>query len=575
MEFGPHNQSQNQETLSAEKKESKKSKKKDAEKLGAFAVEAKPAQKDKKTTGWWERLSDSETPAKPERKIPKDERSPNDKTPELSGEAPLEHLSEVELTAVAKDLAHGRRNELAAELAEAAAYSPAADQAKAADAFLARAEASGDPAAAYEAAWQEFDTEPADDRAITEGEVSEQSDEPAPLEQIIDPHQAAEGELPLGLHRHDAAPQSGVEADADQPELAAGGGATTPPSPPRHPTIGGSVDWAPQPPIGGGFNTAPSPITSLANPNVISVADAYRHERRAQQRGLLVGGIVGYLIGRRRGRIKTEKRLLPVQKKLEQEVLSLQTTLLEREGRIRQAAAERRQVALSPASERLINATVEQKRQTSQAHRPSSERIGHVLMAAEGFSPAREAVAAHQPLAEKLIVERPVSTTAVVEKLSIEKQIITMPRGELLAASEKIVVEGTTLRQIYETHLIGERGLRRLVAEHLSGGNIERALRRELVEREIDYERDPVLRDRARASLTGGGKGALNSLVQRAGAVAVLEEQVKALEQTAARNSTRDKPNKRISNHHVADVALVSAITVLLAIIIILLTRGQ
>ncbi|MEO8104962.1 MAG: hypothetical protein ABI602_01360, partial [Candidatus Saccharibacteria bacterium] len=359
-----------------------------------------------------------------------------------------------------------------------------------------------------------------------------------------------------------------VDDDSSQPEPGTGG-VIMPPPPPRRPTTGGSVNGEAQPPIDD-FNTSRS-----ISPNVISVEDANRHERRAQQRGLLVGGIVGYLIGRRRGRIKTEKRLLPVQKKLEQEVLRLQSTLLEREGRIRQAAAERRRVALSPASERLISATAEHISVRSPAPRPSSERIGHVLMVGEGFRPASEAVAANRPSAGIPLAERPISSQPVIEKLTIEKQVTTMPRAELLAVSEKVVIEGTTLRQIYETHLIGERGLRRLVAEHLGGGDIQRALRRELVEREIDYERDPVLRDRARASLTGGGKGALNSLVQQAGAVAVLEEQVIALEQTAARNLARQKLPKRTSTHQVADVALVSAITILLAIIIVLLTRGQ
>ena len=57
------------------------------------------------------------------------------------------------------------------------------------------------------------------------------------------------------------------------------------------------------------------------------------------------------------------------------------------------------------------------------------------------------------------------------------------------------MIDGSSLRQIYETRLVGERGLRRLVAEHLRGGDLKRAFRREITEREIDFERDPAMRD--------------------------------------------------------------------------------
>jgi len=239
----------------------------------------------------------------------------------------------------------------------------------------------------------------------------------------------------------------------------------------------------------------------------------------------LVGGIVGYLIGRRRGRINTEKRLLPVQNKLEKEVQSLQANLLDKEIVIRRATAEKRRAVLSPASERLITIAAEQRRSRAVESNPAifqlpPERIGHVLMTVEGG---------------RTLPGAKVELPASAQKLSIEKQVGTMSRAELLAVSEKIAVEGTTLRQIYETHLVGERGLRRLVMEHLSGGDVPRALRRELVEREIDFERDPILRDRARASLAGAGKSALNSLVQQAGAIAVMPDDVPLAEEPANR----------------------------------------
>jgi len=150
MELGPPKPSADEFTPSDDKKETKKSKKRDAGKLGAFAVEAKPSQPTKKATSPEERLDTNAKTARAEQQLAKNEQSLSDKAPELNGEAPLEHLSEVEARAANQELARNRRAELAGELAEATAASPAADQAAAAEAFLAKAELTGDPETAAE-----------------------------------------------------------------------------------------------------------------------------------------------------------------------------------------------------------------------------------------------------------------------------------------------------------------------------------------------------------------------------------------------------------------------------------------
>jgi len=571
MEFGPPNQPATELTPSDEKKESKKSKKKDAEKLGAFAVEAKPSQAATKATSSGERLASNTKSDKSERPLAKDEQSLSDNAPELNGEAPLEHLSEVETRAATQELARNRRAELAHELAETVVESPAADQAEAAAAFLAKAELSGDPEVAFEEVLAEFEIETAQESdgmasedTLEEAEMADQPSRQSLIERVIDTHQTAEGDLPLSsdLAEAETAQDSATTAVVSNPARPATGGGTPPP---RRPPNGG-VAGQPSPYDGGAFPNfiPPRTVTSgpQATPNTISTEDAYYYERRAQVRGLLVGGIVGYLIGRRRGRIKTEKRLLPVQNKLEKEVQSLQANLLAKEIIIRQATAEKRRAPLSPASEQLITITAEHKHSLAAAAQSTefklpSERIGHVLIAAE----------------RKPVVPEAANVRPSAEKRAIEKQVTTMTRAELLVVSDKIVVEGTTLRQVYDTHLVGERGLRRLVTEHLNGGDVQGVLRRELVEREIDFERDPVLRDRARASLAGAGKSALNSLVQQAGAVAVVPNYGKVADQKNEQPTSASA--KPLVNHHFADVALISTITVLVAIIVLLLARGQ
>jgi hypothetical protein len=68
-----------------------------------------------------------------------------------------------------------------------------------------------------------------------------------------------------------------------------------------------------------------------------------------------------------------------------------------------------------------------------------------------------------------------------------------LPTEKLEESSENIAVGGTTLRELYTARRITEGGLRRIVHEHLRGGNVEQALKEELLKEETKYERDPQL----------------------------------------------------------------------------------
>jgi hypothetical protein len=198
--------------------------------------------------------------------------------------------------------------------------------------------------------------------------------------------------------------------------------------------------------------------------------------------------------------------------------------------------------------------------EASQLHgkKVAPERIGHVLVTAEGKPSAR--------------TERPPKHEPKVDKL-----IATMSRAELLALSEKVAVENTTLRQVYETHLVGEQGLRRLINEYVRGGDVQRALREELVEHEIDFERDPMFRDRKRPDLITShdtaGHETLEALLEKANVLGKAETQ-----EAAAVLKARQAHHEQQRQHHqkyrrLLDVSMVAAITILFALVIMLLLR--
>ncbi len=379
------------------------------------------------------------------------------------------------------------------------------------------------------------------------------------------------------------------------PAAAAGGGSTPPPRGPGTPGGPTSPNTPPNP--DNNPNQSPVPPTALYGsgaPNVVAVPVVTRTEYvpyidRSRAFGdALVGGIVGYLIGRRRGRIKTERKLLPVQEKLKKEVKTLSQSIAEKEFAIREAAKRRvREQQLPAAAVKRPEVSPPLRNQKASAetvvldrrqppvsapeiHKPRTaapppERIGKVLIAAEA------AAVSKAPGRPELISALPQERPSSPDKRSTEKQVETLSRNELLMLSEKVIVEGSTLRQVYETHLITERGLRRLIVEYLRGGDIVKAFKRELVEREIDFERDPKLRDTIRQSVRGGGASpTLQKLLQQAG-VAPGDDSQQTVAEARAQQLQQAKQQARQHNRRkYVDVSLMTIIAVLMAIIIIL-----
>ncbi len=339
-------------------------------------------------------------------------------------------------------------------------------------------------------------------------------------------------------------PHNPAEADPDDPVIATTQASGTPPPGNRNPPPTAAASGSPPPPRA-------TPVYGSAAPAAPGSASSTRTEyitvrdRRGELSAALLGGIVGYLIGRRRGRIKTERRLLPIQQKLERQVEQLHQDIVNKEQTIRQAAVERIRAERQPLSRSVAP-------EATRLHSPQPvEKIGAVLVTAQAET---------TPTIERTQIE------------SIDRHVETLSRVDLLELSSKITVEGTTLRQAYETNLIGERALRRIVAEHLRGGDVSRALSREIVEHQIDYERDPVLRDRLQRS---AASPTVDNLLEQANLDATTEQR-QELAVLRARASTQAKQQFRHQRRrHTVDAVMITTIAVLFILVIMLaISRG-
>lgn len=339
---------------------------------------------------------------------------------------------------------------------------------------------------------------------------------------------------------------------------------------------------------------------ATATPNKANKPPATEHGKDDAPSTSLISNITDYFIGRRGSDNMREKKLTPAKKKLEERVDDLAWELKAKEAKIRQVAAEHVQrkgpsvletmIAESTRAEQTLSARADavetgvsnpyianlakeyrhrapEANQLHGAGLSAHEHIGHVLMNAE--SAKRDSQA---PKAER-----------AKEKIHLppNKRIETLSRPELLAMSEQIAVEGSTLRNVYETHLIGEQALRRLVAEYMHDGDVAKALQREIVEHEIDFERDPALRDlatpgesdddaRESKKVTAPGKEALNQLLQKAEAGIDAGSDEDFIYDKTEPKSTIKRPEPKSPGRKPADTVMGAIIIMLIFLVAVL-----
>ena len=155
------------------------------------------------------------------------------------------------------------------------------------------------------------------------------------------------------------------------------------------------------------------------------------------------------------------------------------------------------------------------------------------------------------------------------------QRVTTMSRDELLGIGSEISADSTTLRHIYDSHLIGENGLRRLVYEHMRGGNLQEALRQEILEHETDFERDPRLRGQAQKP--GTPQAAAESVAETSDLNALLGK-VGLAKLDPSKELTSPKLLPEHSRHQgfqprqrrLLDIAFVTLIIILLVLVAIL-----
>jgi hypothetical protein len=228
-----------------------------------------------------------------------------------------------------------------------------------------------------------------------------------------------------------------------------------------------------QPAAGFGQDMTPTPGVTPT----LGVERAPSHQRDPRMGYLLLGGAVGYLIGRRRGRIKTEKRLATVRKKLERQVEAVQEKVMRQEASVQKLARQNYELTQDPKPRQEVPA-------------PAGRRE---------FQPP----AAARQESSHFVTARP-EVAAKAESLN---------REQLLEASGHVRFGETNLRRVYDAQLVDETGLRRLMHEAEAGHDLRRALAREFLVKELRFERDPRLKGGTPDSggATGGGTAFVDS----------------------------------------------------------------
>lgn len=270
------------------------------------------------------------------------------------------------------------------------------------------------------------------------------------------------------------------------------GGPPIPPFGPGAPAMGGAPfggGGGPRAPIGFGPGVPiPVPAAPWMAPNVaaaMAAGNTLRNNRRHRHWPYVVaGGVAGYLIGRRRGRINTEKKLKPVQQRLEQQVGDLQFQLGLREAKIRKLAYEK--AITHPHIHAALPKRLKELQELQKAHlkKDDFERVDRARDLVKGAR-GEEIVATGLAAKVATMAERDKKPSSPIEgrahsPASELTRAKDMELSEVLDIAKQIAIEDRNLKILYESGRISQHGLRRVIEAYLRGERFDRILHEEL-----------------------------------------------------------------------------------------------
>lgn len=238
----------------------------------------------------------------------------------------------------------------------------------------------------------------------------------------------------------------------------------------------------------------PKVISNESQRNTASVSQLSKEKPKGSEHIVKAAPISEEIVKRvvKRQTDKQEhKRLKARQKQVERQVQQMEESLSSQEQTLQRLTKENRvrMRQIEPA-ERTESSKVESRLNLTKPER--LEQIGKVVIS--GDKPLRPPVEVKEKVVvkEKQTIKEKTIRPNNLRQYFRPEEVKTMRREDLMIVSEKIVVEGANLKDMYDNNLFSERALRRLVSEYLKGKDIRPLLRKEIVEKEMDYERDQI-----------------------------------------------------------------------------------
>lgn len=226
------------------------------------------------------------------------------------------------------------------------------------------------------------------------------------------------------------------------------------------------------------------------------IRDPIKYKRGAD---LLVGGIVGYLIGRRSGRIKAETRFEPVQKTFEKQIKDLHQKIYLHENKIRILTSEN--LAREGKDKRLnITEKVNKKtRKILDSYKKEPPKISTVIesdfvhdtIKSRGKDIANDKqvwlMKRESKLASAILAK--IESLPGNSKANVQK----MPTPDLLKVESSLQVNGVTAKQIFEQNHLNTYELRRIVASSFAdSGSAEKIGIMHLAKRSKEIGRENI-----------------------------------------------------------------------------------